>query len=168
MNKPAVSRPQYLERRTAAVQRPWHEPDWQRLWLSTHIKERGWRSLALVPAGAGMPHMFMEKAAIILSQTGMSHLGQTIHVADATRVRLAELNDFFAEVNQCTHNGRDRVIIALAPLSENVTSVSIAQQSDRALLCLLRGVTAVKEARRTAKEVGFKSFIGSVMFDGIG
>jgi hypothetical protein len=168
MNKPAVSRPQQLERRTAAMQRPWHEPDWQRLWLAAHIKESKWRSLALVPGGSGMPPRFMEKAAIILSQTGMSHLGQTIHVADATRVRLAELNDFFAEVNQCTGNGVDRVLIALAPLSENVTSVSIAQQSDCALLCLLRGATALKEARRTVREIGAKSFIGSVVFDGIG
>ena len=168
MNKPVVARSQQLERRTAAVRRPWHEPDWERLWLAAHIKERAWRSLALVPGGAGSPQLFMEKAAIILSQTGMSHLGQTIHVADATRVRLADLNDFFAEVNQCTSNGLQRVVIALAPLSENVTSVSIAQQSDCALLCLLRGVTSMKDARRTVKDIGAKSFIGSVVFDGIG
>lgn len=168
MNKPAViSRPHHLERRTAAVRRPWQEPDWQRLWLSTHTRDQGWRSLALVPGGAGMPPLLIEKAAIVLSQTGMSHLGQTIQVADATRVKLAQLHEFFAEVSQCTSNGRDRVVIALASLSENVTSVSIAQQSDCALLCLLRGVTTMKEARRTVKEVGPKSFIGSVIFDGL-
>jgi hypothetical protein len=168
MNKPAViSRSHHLERRTAATRRPWHEPDWQRLWLAAH-KDQGWRSLALVPGGAGLPQLFIEKAAIVLSQTGMSHLGQNIQVADATRVQLADLNDFFAEVNQCTSNGLERVIIALAPLSENVTSVSIAQQSDCALLCLLRGVSTMKDARRTVKDVGAKRFIGSVIFDGLG
>jgi hypothetical protein len=168
MNTPVVARSHHLERRSAALQRPWHEPDWQRLWLAAHIKERAWRSLALVPGSAGMPSRFIEKAAIIFSQTGMSHLGQTIHVADATRVQLADLNEFYAEVNHCTSNGVDRVVIALASLSENVTSVSIAQQADCALLCLLRGVTALKDARRTVRDVGAKCFIGSIVFDGIG
>jgi hypothetical protein len=123
--------------------------------------------LALVPGGADMPLRFIEKTAIVFSQTGMTHLGQTIHVADATRVQLADLNAFYAELKHCTSNGVDRVVIALAPLSENVTSVSIAQQADRAILCLLRGKTMLKDARRTVREVGAKSFIGSIVFDGL-
>ena len=146
---------------------PWQEPDWQRLWLATHVKERAWRSLALVPGSPGMPMRFIERAAVSLSRTGMTHLGQSIHVADATRVRLADLNYFFAEVKQCTDNGVDRVVIALAPLTENVTSISIAQHADCALLCVLRGHTDLKESKRTVREIGAGCFIGSVMFDGI-
>jgi hypothetical protein len=159
-HQPVVSRHEVLRR-------PWHEPDWQRLWLATHVKERSWRSLALVPGGTGMPSRFIERTAISLSRTGMTHLGQSIHVADATRVQLADLTDFLAEVRDCTSNGIDRVVIALAPLSENVTSVSIAQQSDCALLCILRGYTPMRETRRTIREIGSKSFIGSVVFDGL-
>ena len=149
------------------ARRPWHEPDWQRLWLATHVKERTWRSLALVPGGSGMPARFMEKTAVSLAQTGMTHLGHAIHVADATRVQLADLNEFFAEVTRCTSKDNERVVIALAPLSENVTSVSIAQQADCALLCILRGVTDMKAAQRTVKDIGARSFIGSVMFEGL-
>ena len=114
-----------------------------------------------------MPSRFIERTAISLSYTGMAHLGQSIHIADASRVELADLNDFFDEIRDCTRNGTDRVVIALAPLSENVTSVSIAQQADCALLCILRGSTVMKEAKRTVREVGAKSFLGSVVFDGL-
>ena len=154
--------------RSELVRRPWHEPDWQRLWLATHIEKRQWRSLALVPAGTSLPARFIERTAVSLSRTGMTHLGQAIHVADATRLRLDQLNDFFAEINRCTSNGTDRVVIALAPLLENVTSVSIAQQADCALLCILRGFTAMNHAKRTVREIGAKSFIGSVIFDALG
>jgi hypothetical protein len=112
-----------------------------------------------------MPPRFMERIAISLSRTGMSHLQQSIHIADATQVGLEDLNAFFAEVNRCTSNGTDRVLIALAPLADNVTSVSIAQASDCALLCILRGLTETKRARQTINQIGAKRFIGSVMFD---
>lgn len=153
--------------RREIIRRPWHEADWQRLWLAANTEQRRWRSLALVPGSAGMPARFIERTAISLSRTGMTHLGQSIHVADATQVQLADLNDFFAEIEHCTSNGIDRVVIALAPLSENVTSVSIAQHSDCALLCILRGSTQLKDAKRTIHEIGAKLFAGAVVFDGM-
>jgi hypothetical protein len=157
-----------LVRRHESVRQPWHEPDWQRLWLATHLEKRTWRSLALVPGGTGMPPQFIEKTAISLSRTGMTHLGQSIHVADGTQVGLADLNDFLAAIHHCSTNTTDRVVIALAPLAENLTSASIARQCDCALLCVVRGVTATKQAKQTVSEIGASRFIGSVMFDTIG
>ena len=157
-----------IARQQETMRRPWHEPDWQRLWLATHLEERAWRSLALVPAGTGMPPQFIEKTAISLSRTGMTHLGQSIHVADGTQVGLADLNDFLAAIHQCSSNATDRVVIALAPLAENLTSASIARQCDCALLCVVRGLTATKQAKQTVSEIGASRFIGSVMFDAIG
>jgi len=147
--------------------RPWLEPDWQRLWLATHSKESAWRSMALVPGCRDMPAHFMEKAATSLSRSGMTHLGQAIHVADATKVRLDDLNEFLAEVAHCTARAGNRVVIALAALDENVTSVSIAQQVDCALLCVLRGRTDSGALKRTVRDVGASRFLGSVMFDGL-
>ena len=167
MSKPATTGTSSLARGLQIERRPWHEPDWQRLWLATQLKEKTWRSLALVPAGRGLPARFIEKSAVSLSRTGMTHLGQSIHVADATRVQLPDLNEFFAELAHCTSNGVDRVVIALAPVSENVTSVSIVQQCDCALLCVMRGLTDASEAKRTVQAIGTKHFIGSVMFDGL-
>jgi hypothetical protein len=148
--------------------RPWQEPDWQRLWLATQIEKKPWRSLALVPGGPGMPPGFMEKIAISFSRTGMTHLQRAIHVADATRVGLADLNAFFAEVDRCTKNGTDRVVIALAPVAENVTTVAIAQGADCALLCVFRGLTEMKRVKQTINQIGAKRFVGSVMFDPAG
>jgi hypothetical protein len=167
MDKLTVSRssPSPAVRRMHQLGRPWQEQDWQRLWLATQVDARPWRSLALVPGGSGMPPNLMEKIAISLSRTGMTHLQRNIHIADATRVRLAELNAFFAEVERCTSNGNDRVVIALAPVTENVTTVSIAQESDCALLCIVRGHTRVKRVKQTIEQIGAKRFIGSVMFD---
>jgi hypothetical protein len=152
-------------RRTHQLGRPWQEQDWQRLWLATQVEKRPWRSLALVPGGSGMPPNFMEKIAVSLSRTGMTHLQRNIHFADAMRLRLEELNAFFAEIERCTSNGSDRVVIGLAPVSENVTTVSIAQQADCALLCIVRGHTRVKPVKQTIEQIGAKRFIGSVMFD---
>jgi hypothetical protein len=165
MSKLATTSSRPVVRQNDVLGPPWQEPDWQRLWLATQLNKRPWRSLALVPGGAGMPPRFMEMIAISLSRTGMTHLQQSIHIADATQVGLEDLNDFFAEVSRCTSNRADRVVIALAPLADNVTSVSIAQACDCALLCILRGFTETKRVKQTIAEVGAKRFIGSVMFD---
>src|SRR5215510_7423043 len=117
---------------------PWQDQDWQRLWLATQEQERPWRSLALLPAGPGFSNETMLQIAVTLSHTGMTHLGGAIHVADGTRVRLADLIDFSAEIARCTQHN-DMVLIALAAAQDNVTSISIAQQADCALLCVSRG-----------------------------
>jgi hypothetical protein len=167
MSKLVVSGGVAVECAPGLALQPWQEPDWQRLWLATHSREREWRSLALLPGSAGMPTRFMEKVAVGLSRTGMTHLGHAIHVADATRVRLEELSGFLEEVAHCTASGDRRVVIALAALDENVTSLSIAQHVDRALLCVLRGHTELSALRRTVRDVGKTRFLGSVMFDGL-
>jgi len=58
-----------------------------------------------------------------------------------------------------------RACTALAPLAHNVTSVSIARHCDCARLCVLRGLTDVKDARRTVREIGAQRFLGSLLFD---
>jgi hypothetical protein len=167
MSKLVVSGGVAVERAPGAASQPWQEPDWQRLWLATHSREREWRSLALLPGSAGLPARFMEKVAVGLSRTGMTHLGHAIHVADATQMRLEELSSFLEEVAHCTAGGERRVVIALSALDENVTSASIAQHVDRVLLCVLRGHTDMTSLHRTVRDVGKERFLGSVMFDGL-
>src|SRR5687768_9332293 len=77
---------------------PWLDPEWQRLWLS--IQSRPWSSLALVPAGEGANDNFTVLVAVILSRTGMVHLGAPIQVADATKILLPQLAPFLEEVNR--------------------------------------------------------------------
>jgi hypothetical protein len=146
---------------------PWQDQDWQRLWLATQEQERPWHSLALLPAGPGFSNETMLQIAVTLSHTGMTHLGGAIHVADGTRVRLADLIDFSQEIARCTQHN-DLVLIALAAPKDNVTSVSIAQASDCALLCVLRGEMRTAHAKKTIEEVGSAHFIGSAMFRRLG
>jgi hypothetical protein len=142
---------------------PWQDQDWQKLWLATQEQERPWRSLALIPAGPGFSNEVMLQIAVTLAHTGMMHLGGAIHVADGTRVRLADMIDFAEEIERCTQNN-DMVVIALAAMNDNVTSVSIAQAADCALLCVLRGEMRTAHARKTIQEIGSDHFLGSAMF----
>lgn len=112
-----------------------------------------------------MPSRFIESAALSLARTGMTHLGKMVHLADATRLALADLVGFLAEIDDCTKRS-ERVVVALAPLEENVTTVPIAQRLDCALLCVLRGHSDSGATRKTIREIGTHIFLGSVMFEG--
>src|ERR1043165_6875921 len=111
----------------------WRAADWQRLWLAT--QERAWRSLALVPAGAGAPLDITVHIAMALARTGMQHMGTQIHVADATELGLEDTAVLTAQVRESARSGL--VIVALAPVSMNPVTVPLAQSSDCAVLCVL-------------------------------
>lgn len=140
---------------------PWRDPEWQGLWLS--VQSRPWTSLALIPAGEGAPEDFTVLVAVILSRTGMVHLGSPIQVADGTRVPLAQLAPFQEEVKRYTAGG-ERILIALPPAVKSPVTHAIAQASDAALLCVLLGSMASAQARRTVAQVGASRFLGSAIF----
>ncbi len=140
---------------------PWLQHDWQKLWLT--VRSKAWRSLALVPAGVGGPRDFTLTVGVSLARTGMTHLGVPIRVADATRVPLGHMMRFLDEVRNCTAAG-DLVLIALGSMSESPVTVSVAQASDNALLCVLVEKMSVSDAKKVVSHVGAQRFIGSIMF----
>jgi hypothetical protein len=144
---------------------PWQNQDWQKLWLSTQDQYRPWRSLALVPAG-NVPPEVMLQIAVSLSHTGMTHLGGAIHVADGTRVSLPNLMQFSQEMQHCMQ-GNDLLLIALSSITDNVTSVSLAQAADYSLLCVFLGEMSVADTKKTIDQIGRGHFIGSVVFNGL-
>lgn len=150
------------EATTAVVTPPqhWKDVEWQQLWLAT--QRRRWRSLALVPAGE-MPPDFTLDIAVGLVQTGSLHLGMPIRVADATQVPLAHLMQFTSELDAVVAAG-DLVLVALGPVRSNPTTVSLAQSSDCALLCVPLGSSRVSDAKRTVAEIGAQRFLGSAVF----
>ncbi len=145
----------------AALLEPWQDIEWQRLWLS--IQARPWRTLALIPAGEGASLDFAPRVAMLLSRTGMVHLGRPVQVADATHVPLNQLAAFFNEVERSTAQG-ERLLIALPPAGKNAITVEIAQASDAALLCILNERMSASAAKRTVKLVGASRFVGSAIF----
>ena len=145
----------------SALLEPWQDVEWQRLWLS--IESRPWRTLALIPAGEGASLQFTPLIAVILSRTGMVHLGSPVQVADATHVSLSQLTAFFSEVERSTRQG-ERLLIALPPAGENAITASIAQAADAALLCILNQRMSSGAAKRTIKLIGASRFLGSAIF----
>jgi len=158
------SSPPGENRETALVKsrlEPWRDPDWQRLWLA--VEPRPWRSLGLVPAGAGAALDFTMLVAITLSRTGMVHLGSPIQIADATQIPLSQLSPFLKEVNRCTSDG-DRILIALPPTGESPITASIAQSIDAVVLCVMLERMSNTQAKQTIKAIGASRFIGSAIF----
>ncbi len=141
----------------------WRASDWQRLWLSTRSHKRRWRSLALVPAGPGASPETLLQIATTLAHTGMVHVGQPIHVADATRVSLAQLVPF-SEGLAWHMQEAEMMVLALSALTDNVTSLSLAKAADCALLCVVLGEMSAADAKKTVAEVGASHFIGSAIF----
>jgi hypothetical protein len=139
----------------------WREPEWQRLWLG--LQGRPWLSLAVVPAATGGPPDFTMRVAVTLARTGMVHLGRPVHVADASKVPLAYLTTFMEEVHRCVREG-EVILVALGPIFDSPVTISIAQATDAALLCVLLEHMATAQANRTVAQVGRNRFVGSVIF----
>jgi len=135
--------------------------DWEKLWLAT--QRRPWRTLALVPAGSSVPADFTLDIAASLVRTGTMHLGVPIRIADGTRVPLAHLVQFMSEVSAVIDTG-DMVMIALGPVRDNPTTVSLAQAADHALLCVPLDQVSVAETKRTLEEIGREHFVGGATF----
>lgn len=101
--------------------------------------------------------------AFALARTGMVHVGAPIHVADATRVSLAQLEPFREGLEWHMRDG-EIMILALSALSENVTSLPLAKTADKALLCVVLGEMATADAKKTVAQIGAGHFIGSGIF----
>jgi hypothetical protein len=143
------------------AQEPWRDVDWQKLWLT--IQGRTWSSLAIVPAGVGGPPNFALTIAVTLARIGIMHLGTPIQVADATAIPLVHLVQFSEELKRLKSDG-DLVLVALAPMAENPITVSLAQATDAAVLCVMLEQTGTAEAKRAVDKIGPSRFIGSIVF----
>jgi hypothetical protein len=149
----AIREPEQIE--------PWRDHEWQRLWLS--VQARPWTSLAICPAGSGVSADFSLMIAVTLARTGMMHLGAPIQVADGTGVQLSSAAPFAEEVRRYRSAG-ERILIALAPVSENPVTLSMAQTADACLLCVLLERMATAEAKDTVTKIGKERFLGSAVF----
>ena len=100
---------------------------------------------------------------MVLSRTGMVHLGRPVQVADATHVPLNQLTAFFNEVQRSTEQG-ERLLVALPPADKSAITASIARSSDAALLCVLNERMNSGAAKRTVNLIGAARFLGSAIF----
>ena len=146
-----------------ALKEPWRDAEWQNLWLA--LKARECTSLALIPACAGGPPDLALTIAVTLARIGMLHLGTQIHVADATNISLAHLEQFTEEVRRLNSDG-ELVIMALPTIKDNPIAVSLAQVATACVVCVLLGQMSMSDAKRTVTQIGQANVIGSIVLHG--
>jgi hypothetical protein len=124
----------------------------QRLWL--HLQSRAWRTLAVVPAEAGMP---TGHATRVLTAIAAEN-GEAFDLFDA---RSTELERAPAEVAAAAGGSR-RVLVVTRALEEDLATVQLARATDAVLLCVTIGSTSLRAATEVMAAVGKERFLGSL------
>jgi hypothetical protein len=136
------------------------DPVWQRLWL--RCQQHDWQSLAFIGSSKRDPDGVLEIAHGMARLA--SDLGQELTVFDARNLGLKDMGRMLAQIQSITSRGK-RCIVVLKLVTENATTVPMAQNVDAALLGVFIGETSVVAASRTVDEVGRPKFLGSVVLN---
>ena len=136
------------------------DPVWQRLWL--RCQQHDWQSLAFIGSSKRDPDGVLEIAHGMARLA--SELGQELTVFDARNLGLKDMGRMLAQIQSITSRGK-RCIVVLKLVTENATTVPMAQNVDAALLGVFIGETSVISASRTVDEVGRAKFLGSVVLN---
>ena len=136
------------------------DPVWQRLWL--RCQQHDWQSLAFIGSSKRDPDGVLEIAHGMARLA--SELGQELTVFDARSLGLKDMGRMLAQIQSITSRGK-RCIVVLKLVTENATTVPMAQNVDAALLGVFIGETSVIAASRTVEEVGRPKFLGSVVLN---
>lgn len=136
------------------------DPVWQRLWL--RCQQHDWQSLAFIGSSKRDPDGVLEIAHGMARLA--SELGQELTVFDARNLGLKDMGRMLAQIQSITSRGK-RCIVVLKLVTENATTVPMAQNVDAALLGVFIGETSVVAASRTLDEVGRPKFLGSVVLN---
>ena len=122
-------------------------------------RRRAWRSLAIVPCGAGISTLAIASA---FAHLAWEHQRRPSRVVDATCVTLSELDARLADAS--TRDFADQLtFVALGPLAECPIGLAIARAADAALLCVVLGETIIADAERLIAEIGVEHFVGSTL-----
>jgi hypothetical protein len=91
-----------------------------------------------------------------------AELGQELIVIDARDMGLKDLPRVQEQVRNLTNRSK-RCVVVLRLVSENATTVPLAQGLDAALLGVFIGETTSVGATRSIEEVGRSKFLGSIV-----
>jgi hypothetical protein len=136
------------------------DPVWQRLWL--RCQQHDWQSMAFIGSSKRDPDGVLEIAHGMARLA--SELGQELTVFDARSLGLKDMGRMLAQIQSITSRGK-RCIVVLKLVTENATTVPMAQNVDAALLGVFIGETSVVASSRTVEEVGRAKFLGSVVLN---
>jgi hypothetical protein len=124
----------------------------QRVWL--HLQSRAWRTLAVVPAEAGMP---AGHAAHVLAAIAAEN-GEAFDLFDA---RSTELDRAPVEVAAAAGGSR-RVLVVTRAIEEDLATVPLARAADAVLLCVSIGSTSLRAVAEVMAAIGKERFLASL------
>ena len=130
--------------------------EYQQLWFA--LQRRPWKSLAVVPVGAGGSARDVVSA---LCAVGQVQAHSPLLFFDARGVDLWRVSSLLEEMAVESRQA-DRILLVLDPLLENLAGVPIARAADAVLLCVDLGHSDFASARRTIELVGAERVLGSV------
>jgi hypothetical protein len=118
------------------------------------LQSRAWRTLAVVPAEAGMPGGHAARALAAIAAEN----GEALDLFDA---RSTELGRATAEVAAAAGGSR-RVLVVTGAIDEDLATIPLARAADAVLLCVSIGATSLRAAAELMAAIGKERFVGSL------
>jgi hypothetical protein len=137
----------------------YQDSEWQRIWFA--VRSQTWTSLALIPSNPGID---AARIAESLAAMGRVHGERPVTLINATGVEIGNVQAVMAAIGDSVARG-DRVIVAVGAISEQPSTVAIAQAASAALLVVRLGESLLDVAQSSLLAVGRDRFLGSVVLD---
>lgn len=137
----------------------YQDSEWQRIWFA--VRSQAWTSLALVPSNPGID---AARIAESLAAMGRVHGERPVTLINAMGVEIANVQAVTDAIAASVGRG-DRVIVAVGPVTDQPSSVAIAQAASAALLVVRLGESHLDAAQGALLAVGRDRFLGSVVLD---
>ncbi len=136
---------------------PEAELELQNLWLA--LQKKTWRVLAVVPA---MRQIASPDVANAIAEVAWQYRGEPTVVLDLRDITLRLVDYHKKEIEEHVKKG-ECVIVALASIDQNMTTIALAQNADAAVLVVRLGETPMKASVRAVEEIGHDKFVGTIL-----
>ena len=133
------------------------EVDLQNLWLA--LEKKSWRVLAVVPA---MRQIASLDVASAIAEVAWQYRGEPTVVLDLREITMRLVDYHKKEIEEHVKKG-DNVIVALAAIQQNPTTIALAKNADTSVLVVRLGETSMKSAVKTVDEIGHDKFTGTII-----
>jgi hypothetical protein len=137
---------------------PEQEVDLQNLWLALE-KKKTWRVLAVVPATKQIASLDIASA---IAEVAWQYRGEPTVVLDLREITMRLVDYHRKEIEEHVKNG-ENVIVALASIQQNPTTIALAKNADTSVLVVRLGETSMKSAVKTVDEIGHEKFAGTIL-----
>ena len=137
---------------------PDQEVDLQNLWLALE-KKKTWRVLAVVPATKQIASLDIASA---IAEVAWQYRGEPTVVLDLREITMRLVDYHRKEIKEHVEKG-ENVIVALASIQQNPTTIALAKNADTSVLVVRLGETSMKSAVKTVEEIGHDKFAGTII-----